>query len=83
MPRFQMSSPDLAVAAVARLKEQGYEAGVDVVAEEDTHSFVSAWLTQDNTDEDALMGLVLDLDPASVHTGDEANSGTHPDPSAE
>jgi hypothetical protein len=83
MPRFQMSSPDLAVAVVARLKERGYEAGVDVVEPDDTHSFVSAWTTQDNTDEDALPGLVLDLDPASVHTGDEANSGSHPDPSTQ
>ena len=83
MPRFQMSSPDLAVHAVARLKAQGYEAGVDVVAEEDTHSFVSVWTTQDNTDEEALPALVRDLDPHAVHTGDEANSESHPDPSSQ
>jgi hypothetical protein len=78
-----MSSPDLAVATVERLKAQGYEAGVDVVAEGDTHAFVSAWATQDSTDGDALFDLVHELDPDSVHTGDEANSSTHPDPSEE
>ena len=81
MPRFQMSSPDRAVEAVDLLKARGYEAGVDVVEQGDTHAFVSAWTTRDNTDEDAIPALVLDLDPGSVHTGDEANARSHPDPS--
>ena len=74
-----MSSPDLAVTAVEQLKGRGYEAGIDVVAEGDTHSFVSAWVTEGNDDGDAIAVLVHDLDPASVFTGEEANSGTHPD----
>jgi hypothetical protein len=82
MPRFQMSSPELAVATVEQLKAQGYEAGIDAVAEGDTHSFVSAWVTDANDDGEAIPVLVHELDPASIHTGDEANSGTHPDPSS-
>jgi hypothetical protein len=74
-----MSSPDLAVATVEQLKARGYEAGIDVVAEGDTHSFVSAWVTEANDDGEAIAALVHDLDPASIHTGDEANSGTHTD----
>jgi hypothetical protein len=81
MSRFQMSSPELAVVTVQRLEAEGFEAGIDVVADGETHSFVSAWVTPASPDEDALPALVRDLDPDAIHTGDEANSGSHPDPS--
>ena len=76
-----MSRPDRAVEAVARLKAVGYEAGVKVPAEQDTHSYVSAWTTTQNDDEDAIEPLVREVDPEVVPTGDEPNAASHPDPS--
>jgi hypothetical protein len=83
MPRFQMSSPDLAVAAVDRLTSEGYEAAIDVPAEDDVHSFVSAWLREDGGDVDRLHDLVHMVDPEAIHTGEESDAGTHPDVSTE
>ena len=48
-----MSRPDLAVEAVTRLKDQGYEAGVNAPIEQDTHSFVSVWTTGEDEDTDS------------------------------
>jgi hypothetical protein len=83
MPRFQMSSPELAVAAVDRLTSEGYEAAVDIPTEDDVHSFVSAWLREDDGDMDHLHDLVRTVDPEAIHTGEEADASTHPDESTE
>ena len=78
-----MSRPDRAVEAVARLKAEGYEAGVNVPADEDTHSYVSAWTTERNDDADAIEPLVREVDPEVVPTGEEPDAASHPTPSTQ
>ncbi len=78
-----MSMPDRAVEAVARLKAAGYEAGVNVPAEQDTHSYVSAWATAHNDDTDAIESLVREVDPEVQVTGEEPDAASHPDPSTQ
>jgi hypothetical protein len=81
MPEFKMSRPDRAVEAVERLKAEGYEAGVNAPAEADTHSYVSAWTTEQNDDADGIEPLVREVDPEVVSTGEEPNAASHPDSS--
>ena len=78
-----MSRPDLAGEAVALLQAEGYEAGVNVPAEDDTHSFVSVWTTEQREDADAIAGLVRSVDHDMVPTGEEPNAGSHPDRSTD
>jgi hypothetical protein len=83
MPEFKMSRPDRAVEAVARLQAAGYEAGVNVPAEQDTHAYVSAWATEQNDDADGIEPLVREVDPEVLPTGEEPNAASHPDRSTQ
>jgi hypothetical protein len=70
-----MSSPDRAVAAVEQLKTLGYEAMVDLPAEDDTSSFVSVWSTSADHDADGVASFVHEVDQEAIELPDAEEDG--------
>jgi hypothetical protein len=73
-----MSRPDRAVVAVERLKAFGYEAMVELPADDDTSSFISAWSTEEDGDTEGVANLVLEVDHGATELPDDAEERSRP-----